>query len=140
MFAVCACVGLAYSWRSGAQGSLSYVLATADPAMAAIVTLLLGLLYPAVFVGRRFGLPHALTLPAVFVAIVFAIKSIAQTSASAIQGVEGAERFDLLWAQPGVAAVAWATAAVAMGTIGVLTRTRAPKPVDSQSDAGPLRD
>jgi len=140
MFVVCAAVGLVFSWRNGAQGSLSYVLATADPALAAITTLALGLFYPALFVGRRFWLPHVLTLPTVYVSVIFAVKTIAQTSSSAIQGVEGAGRFDLLWTEPVVVAVAWVAAAAAFGIVGVLSRPRPPEPVDSQSDAPPLRD
>lgn len=97
LFATCSLVGCFVTWQAGADGLVNYVLAAADPALAAIGLMLVCVVAPDVFSGRRFRMPHVLTLPILYVFIVYAIKSLGRDSAAQLQRIEGAQRFDLIW-------------------------------------------
>ncbi len=120
LFASCVLFGWFVAWQAGANGFFSYVLAAADPAVAAIVMLVVCLLRSDVFSGRRFRLPHIVSLPTLYVVIVFGIKSLSSNSESGIRRIEGAERFDLIWLDYRVALQAWVALVVVMAVAGAL--------------------
>lgn len=98
-FATTAC-GLVIAWMMGAKTPLSFVLAVFDPAIASLVLLFVAFAQPSVFAGERFRPPHAFTIPIVYVATVFAVKTLGTDGAKSIQRLEGAGRFDLIWLRP----------------------------------------
>jgi hypothetical protein len=120
LFVSCVAFGWFVSWRGGASGIFSYVLAAADPAVAAILMLVVCLLQPNVFAGRRFRLPHVATLPTLFVSIVFGIKSLARNSESGLRRFEGAERYDLIWLDHRVALQAWLVLVLVMAVLSAI--------------------
>jgi hypothetical protein len=119
LFVTCVLVGWVVTWRAGAEKAFTYVLAATDPALAALGMLLVCAAKPDVFSGRRFRLPHTLTLPFLFVLIVFAIKSMARNSESGIRRFEGADRFDLIWSDARIAVQALVAMVVVMALIGL---------------------
>lgn len=124
LFVTCVVVGWFVTWRAGAQSTLTYILAATDPALAAIGMLLVCVAKPDVFVGNRFRLPHILTLPFLYVLIVFAIKSLARNSESGIRRFEGADRFDLIWMDARIALQALVAMVLVMGLVGAFVRQR----------------
>ena len=117
LFVSCVLVGWFVTWQAGTDKLFSYVLAAADPAVAAILMLVVCLARPDVYVGKRFRMPHLLTLPTLYVLIVFAIKSLARYSESGIRRIEGADRFDLIWLEPRVALQAWVVLVIVMSLV-----------------------
>lgn len=124
LFVTCVIVGWFVTWRAGAQTGLTYILAATDPALAAIGMLLVCVAKPDVFVGSRFRLPHTLTLPFLYVLIVFAIKSLARNSESGIRRYEGADRFDLIWTDARVALQALVVMVLVMALVGAFVREK----------------
>jgi hypothetical protein len=107
LFFTTAVFGSVTAWRLGAQEALSFVLAVFDPAIAAICLLFVCAVQPSVFSGARFRLPHAVSIPTVYVAIVFAIKTLSMDGGFSIQRLEGAGRLDLIWLRPGTLFGLW---------------------------------
>lgn len=118
LFVTCVLVGWFVTWQSGAQKLFTYILAATDPALAALGMLFVCAVRPDVFAGKRFRLPHVVTLPFLYVLIVFAIKSLARNSESGIRRFEGAERFDLIWTDARVALQALVAMVVVMVLVG----------------------
>jgi hypothetical protein len=117
-------VGWIVTWRGGAQAAFTYILAATDPALAALGMLLVCAAKPEVFAGKRFRLPHVLTLPFLYVMIVFAIKSLARNSESGIRRYEGADRFDLIWTDARIAVQAMVAMVVVMALVGAFVREK----------------
>ncbi len=117
MFIPCVLVGWFVTWQAGSNEFFSYVLAAADPAVTAILMLVVCLAWPDVYGGKRFRMPHVLTLPTLYIVIVFGIKSLATNSESGIRRIEGAERFDLIWLEPWVALQAWVVLVIVMSLV-----------------------
>ena len=128
LFGACALVGLVSAWKSGAKGALSYVLAVTDPAFAALAMLVICVACPAVYLGDRFRFPHVLTLPTLYVAVVYGIKSLSRNSAGSLQRYEGAERSDLLWLDWHVVALAWVALVIVFFVVSALARIPKPEP------------
>ena len=64
------------------------------------------------------------TLPTLFIVIVYAIKSLGRDSAASLRGIEGAERFDLIWLGPRVAIEAWIVLVIVLSMVGALAGER----------------
>jgi hypothetical protein len=124
MFVATSLVGGFIAWQSGADEFFSYVLAAADPAVASLGMLAVCLAKPDVFAGKRFRMPHLLTLPTLFLVIVYAIKSLGRLSAASVRRIEGAERFDLIWLDPAIVVEAWLVLVLVMVAVGVFAGER----------------
>lgn len=120
MFLCVACVGAFLTWQSGAQGTMSFMLAIVDPSMAAIVLLIVAIVLPDVFRGSQFRLPHVVSLPTLYLALVFGTKVIAQGSFSSLLRVEGAARVDLMWLQPKALILSFVVTVAILAGIGAL--------------------
>ena len=120
LFVACVLFGWFVSWQAGASGWRSYVLAAMDPAVGALGLLAVCLLAPDVFAGKRYRMPHTLSLPTLYLALVYASKALSEFSGSGVRGVEGAGRYDLVWFNPGVILEAWAVLVVIMAMVGAL--------------------
>jgi hypothetical protein len=100
-------VGAFVAWRGGASDSLSFALALLDPALATLAFLGVSVAVPTVFVGKPYNLVHALTLPTVFLSLIYGIKSMGRFSGANAQRIEDALRTDLMWLVPAVVFQAW---------------------------------
>lgn len=120
LLAVSACVGLFVTWQAGGRTFGSYVLSTLDPMLASVSMLLLCLVAPNVYSGRRFKLPHVVAHPTIFVAAIYALKVLARSSATDLQGIEGARRFDAVWLDPKLLLWTWVLLALAGWITGAL--------------------
>ena len=83
-FTVCL-AGWFVAWQDGASRFNSYVLAAADPALAALTMMVVCAARPAVFSGRRFRLPHTLTLPTLYMGVIVAAKLLGREAGMTIQ-------------------------------------------------------
>jgi hypothetical protein len=124
LFVTCVLVGWFVTWQGGPQKPFTYILAATDPALAALGMLAICAVRPDVFAGKRFRMPHVLTLPFLYVLIVFAIKSLSRNSESGIRRFEGAERFDLIWSDARVALQALVAMAVVMALVGIVLKEK----------------
>lgn len=114
-----ACIaGWIVPWQDGADSLNSYVLAVADPALAALCMMLVCLARPAVFVGRRFRLPHTLTLPTLYMGVIVSAKLLGREAGTSIEQFAGIGRYDLIWLTTDVALPVWIGSVVLFGVIG----------------------
>ncbi len=120
MFSVAAMVGAFIAWQSGADRAITYVLAIVDPSMAGIALLLTCVVLPEVFIGVHYRLPHVVALPTLYVVFVYGIKSLSNSSYSAILRFDGSNRLDLVWTQIGVLVGVWVVLCIVLSVIGAL--------------------
>lgn len=122
MFTVCAMLGAFLAWRAGAQGTLGYIIAIVDPSIAAIAMLVVCFVTPDVFVGPRFRFPHIVTMPTVYLVLVFGIKSVAMSAAPPIRRFDGADRYDMVWLRPPVLVLAWVLIVLVLSTVSAFSK------------------
>lgn len=78
-----------------------------DPALATLAFLVVSVLSPSVLAGKRFSLIHSLTVPTLFMALVYGIKSLGRYAPSNMQRIEDAVRSDLVWLNLEIVFEAW---------------------------------
>ena len=105
------------TWQTGPENPFSYVLAVVDPALAALVMILTCVLRPAVFSGGPFAFPHMLTLPTLYMAVVYGFKLLGRDAAT-VQRIEGVGRFDLIWLDTRMVLVVFIGMIVVMSAVG----------------------
>lgn len=119
LFGSACLTGWFVSWQNGAAAGLnSYVLAAADPALAALCMMLICLARPAVYTGRRFRLPHTLTLPTLYMGVIVSAKLLGREAGTSIEQYAGVGRYDLIWLAPVVVVPLWVGTVVLFGAIG----------------------
>ena len=118
LFFTACLAGWFVAWQSGAMSLNSYVLAAADPALAALAMMLVCAARPAVFSGRRYRLPHTLTLPTLYMGVIIAAKLLGQEAGTTIQQYRGVGRFDLIWLSANMVFLVWIGTVVLFGAVG----------------------
>lgn len=117
LFATASLTAWFVTWQAGSDNPFGYVLAAVDPAIAAMVMLLVCALRPAVFSGRPFAFPHMFTLPLLFMSVVYGFKLLGRDAAT-VQRIEGVYRFDLIWLDTDKVLVVLGGMIVVMSAIG----------------------
>ena len=118
LFFTACLAGWFVAWQSGATSFHSYVLAAADPALAALAMMLVCAAQPAVFCGSRYRLPHTLTLPTLYMGVIVAAKLFGRATGTTIQQQRGVGRFDLIWLNADTVFLVWIATVVLLGVIG----------------------
>ena len=113
-------VGAFIAWRGGASDSVSFALALLDPALATLAFLGVSVATPTVFVGKPYNLAHALSLPTVFLCLIYGIKSMGRFSGANAQRIEDALRTDLIWLNPSAIFQAWLVTVLVFLLIGTV--------------------
>lgn len=124
MFMVCALLGAFIAWQSGAKTTFGYIVAVVDPSLAAICLLLVCVVFPDVFLGKPFRIPHVFTLPALYLTLIFGSKTISQSSSSALRRFDGSDRFDLIWLRFPILIEAGFALVIVLCAIGALSKDK----------------
>ena len=124
MFTVCAVGGVFIAWQSGAKTLFGYIVALVDPSVAGIAMLAVCAVFPDVFLGSRYRLPHVLSLPTLYLVLIFGIKAVSQSAAFALRRFEDTDRYDLIWLQPPVLIEAWIALVVVLSSIGAFSKNQ----------------
>lgn len=118
LFGTACLAGWFVTWQRGGPNFNSYVLAAADPALAALAMMLVCAAQPAVFSGRRYRLPHTLTLPTLYMGVIVAAKLLGREAGTTIQQYPGVGRFDLIWLSTEMVFLVWIGTVVLFGVVG----------------------
>ena len=118
LFFTACLAGWFVAWQDGAESFNSYVLAAADPALAALAMMLVCATQPAVFSGRRYRLPHTLTLPTLYMGVIVAGKLLGRATGTTIQQYRDVGRFDLIWLSANTVFLVWIGTVVLFGVVG----------------------
>ncbi len=93
----CACF---LAWQSGARDPLAYVLASANPALASVLLLAAGVFRPALFPSAHLEFPQNVTLPVVYMGLLWATKALEGQTPLALQRLPDVPRYDQVWNSP----------------------------------------
>ena len=105
------------TWQIGPKHPFGYVLAIIDPALTAVIMIVMCVLRPAVFSGRPFAFPHMFTLPLLYMAVVYGIKLMGRDAAT-VQRLDLVEPFDLIWLDTNRVLVVFVGMVVVMSAVG----------------------
>jgi cell division protein FtsW (lipid II flippase) len=124
-FSLAAAIGaVALLWH-GAFAALSFLLVLIDPAGTTGVLAILILAFPDIIGGARLRWPVPITLPLLYVALLFTGKAVFDGPLNPVLRVGDAQRWDRIWLDPAALAVLAVIQVIALSAI-CRSRRRAP--------------